>query len=832
MKPNYKWDTATKRVMNRAEASAEEMGHTLIGTENILEGVIDCLTYSVKALLDENRIDIKALKSALAGYRRGPDNTSMPGFTPRAKSVLERAEEIAVTAKSAFVTPVYVFLALLQENQCSAVLFIKKVCPGFEKLYTSVVETVYQDETKDIRRNTGNSSTFPNPPERTMRERKNKVDRFLTDMTKKAKEGGYDPVYERDKEINEAIMILARRKKGNPCFIGEAGVGKTAIVEGIAQRIAEGNVPDRLKGKRIVAMDMTALLAGTKYRGDFEERLNAVLDEAKKNKDDIFFIDEIHTLVGAGNSEGGLDASNMLKPALSRGDIRVIGATTEKEYRKYLARDKAMERRFCPVRVEEPSVEATIRILGKVRKVYEDHYGVRIEDSAIESAVKLTNRYINDRFLPDKAIDALDEVCASKVLAKAEDTPEILQLLEQINILEEKKGKSVQREAFDEAQKYKEEQDWLKKEVESLRKFQASAPGTACTVTSGDVETLISHKTGIPLNKLNLEDKKYLKNLEKELHKRIIGQDEAVAAVAKAVRRARAGMKDPNRPQGSFLFLGPTGVGKTELAKALSEVCFGSENNMIRLDMSEYMSETAVTRLIGSSPGYIGYEEGGQLTNAVRKSPYSVVLFDEIEKANPKVFDIFLQILDEGHLTDGQGVRVDFKNTIIVMTSNLGSSYVVTPKTLGFHVAETEEDRYNAMKKGIDDALKKSFRPELLNRIDEKIIFHALGKDQIREIVRLLLKRLQDKLMNEHGVKLKVTVHAEDFIAEKGFDSENGARPLKTAIRREWEDRITDTLISETVKQGDTLVIDAKNQTFTVEIQRRRRKSAKTVQKG
>ena len=660
-------------------------------------------------------------------------------------------------------------------------------------------------------RNAGNKKVTSTPT----------LDQYSRDLTQLAAEGKLDPVIGRDKEITRLIQILSRRTKNNPCLTGEPGVGKTAIVEGLAQRIVMGMVPDTVKDKRLVVLDLSGMVAGSKYRGEFEERIKNVIQEVKEHQGILLFIDEIHTIIGAGGAEGALDASNILKPSLSRGEIQLIGATTLEEYRKYIEKDAALERRFQPVTVEEPSSEETVEILKGLRPYYEKHHGVKIEDEALEAAVKMSQRYINDRFLPDKAIDIIDEAASKVQLAGYQSAPEMEQYELELNELREEKEQAVKTADIERAKKAQVRQNEVEAEMEKIRiKTERRNKRKKLVVDEAAVAETISDWTKIPLQKLTEGETKRLARLEKELHKRVIGQNEAVKAVAQAVKRGRVGLKDPNRPIGSFLFLGPTGVGKTELSKALAEAVFGSEQAMIRVDMSEYMEKHSVSKLIGSPPGYVGYEEGGQLSEKVRRNPYSVLLFDEIEKAHPDVFNILLQVLDDGHITDAQGRKVDFKQTIIIMTSNAGAQAIMEPKRLGFMSDNDEKKDYERMKGGVMEEVRRIFKPEFLNRIDDIMVFHVLNKEDIRKIVTLLLKTLEKRCAEQMEIHLTVTNAVKDFIAEKGSDNKYGARPLRRAIQSKIEDALANEILEGRVKRGDSVQVKLHKNEIAFEVKK------------
>lgn len=642
------------------------------------------------------------------------------------------------------------------------------------------------------------------------------IDKYGTDLNQRAKEGKLDPVIGREDVIERVIQILSRRTKNNPCLIGEPGVGKTAIAEGLAQEIVKGNVPETLKEKRVITLDMSGMVAGAKYRGEFEERLKNAIDEIKADGNIILFIDELHTIIGAGAAEGAIDASNILKPTLARGELQVVGATTLDEYKKHIEKDAALERRFQPVTVEEPSVEDTIKILKGLRDKYEAHHKVAITDEAIEAAAKLSHRYISDRFLPDKAIDLIDEA-ASRTRLKSSTAPKGLKEIEErINEIKTEKKAAINNQDFEKAASFRDEEKSLTDELDKKKKLWATKNSKDSKIGYEEIADVVSQWTGIPVKKLQGTESERLLNMEEILHKRVVGQEQAVEALSKAIRRSRVGLKDPKKPIGSFIFLGPTGVGKTELSKALAEAMFGDENAMIRVDMSEYMEKHSVSKLVGSPPGYVGFDEGGQLTEKIRRKPYSVVLFDEIEKAHPDVFNILLQILDDGRLTDAKGRTVDFKNTIIIMTSNVGASTIKKQRTLGFssNATDKEKSEYEKMKENVLDELKKTFRPEFLNRIDEIIVFHALNKENIKSIVSLMIDNLSKRL--EHmDIKIEVDDKAKELLAEEGFDPLFGARPLQREIRRKIEDRLSEELLKGTIQKSDTIKVSANDKELT-----------------
>ena len=695
-------------------------------------------------------------------------------------------------------------MALLKETDCVGTRLLHTLEVNIQKLYGAVLSAI------------GESGRFTKAElnmGRTMRGGSNAsstptLDQYSRDLTAMAAEGKLDPIVGRDEEIGRIVQILSRRTKNNPCLIGEPGVGKTAIAEGLAQRIVWELVPDTVLDKRVVVLDLSSMVAGSKYRGEFEERIKNVVREVSQNKNVLLFIDELHTIIGAGGAEGSLDASNILKPSLSRGEIQLIGATTIEEYRKYIEKDAALERRFQPVMVEEPDEDAAREILYGLRPYYEDHHGVTILDEAIEAAVKMSVRYINDRFLPDKALDLIDEASSKVQLSGFQAPKGILDTEKQIQQLYMEKELAVKNGDFKKAKELQKQQEEKEAQSEKERqKFKKKSKNNNMVVDENAVADIVSKWTKIPVKRLAEGESKRLARLEKELHKRVIGQEEAVRAAAQAVKRGRVGLKDPGRPIGSFLFLGPTGVGKTELSKALAEAVFGSEQAMIRVDMSEYMEKHSVSKMIGSPPGYVGYDEGGQLSEKVRRNPYSVLLFDEIEKAHPDVFNILLQVLDDGHITDAQGRKVDFKETIIIMTSNAGAQSIVEPKKLGFFTEESQEQDYERMKSGVMDEVKRIFKPEFINRIDEIIVFHALNKEHIRKIVNLLLKNLVRRCQEQMSIQLKVSAVVKDYIAQEGYDSKYGARPLRRAIQTKIEDALANEVLEKRISSGDEVQV-------------------------
>ena len=795
-----------KAALKLAEDAARSWKHSYIGTEHILVGLLDEQEGTAGKILEEFGVDREKLE-ALITKLIAPSGVLVAeksaGYSPRAQKVREQAVKEAEKQKEDLAGTEHLLLAMLKETDCVGTRLLYTMGVNIQKLYSAVLATAGID-----------TNAIPEELQMPKNQKGNKgsttptLDQYSRDLTAMAVDGKLDPVVGRDKEIARLIQILSRRTKNNPCLVGEPGVGKTAIVEGLAQRIISGMVPDSVKDKRVVVLDLSGMVAGSKYRGEFEERIRNVINEVRSNRGILLFIDELHTIIGAGGAEGALDASNILKPSLSRGEIQLIGATTLEEYRKYIEKDAALERRFQPVTVEEPSEEESIEILKGLRPYYEKHHGVVIEDSALEAAVKMSERYINDRFLPDKAIDIIDEAASKVRLGGYRMAPEVDALELELHEIQKDKEKAVKQADLSMAKELQAHQREIEAEISRYKeKEEQKNKRKKISVTEASVADIISDWTKIPVQRLTEGETKRLARLEKELHKRVIGQDEAVKAVAQAVKRGRIGLKDPNRPIGSFLFLGPTGVGKTELSKALAEAVFGSEQAMIRVDMSEYMEKHSVSKLIGSPPGYVGYDEGGQLSEKVRRNPYSVLLFDEIEKAHPDVFNILLQVLDDGHITDAHGRKVDFKQTIIIMTSNAGAQAIIEPKKLGFLSNNDEKQDYERMKSGVMEEVRRLFKPEFLNRIDEIMVFHPLNKTHIKKIVNIMLKILEKRCKEQLDIQLKITESVKDFLAEAGFDSKYGARPLRRAIQTKLEDPMANALLEGTIKRGDTVRI-------------------------
>jgi len=792
-----------RQAMNIAEEVSERLGHNYMGTEHILIGLLEADGIAGKILAGNGLEKDKLLE--LIDQLIAPDGkvgfAEANNVTPRARGVIIKSYDVARRFNSKEVGTEHLLLSLITEKDCIALRLLNTIGIDIRKIYMDIF-----------------SATGMNPADFRPEAMKGKaqakggstptLDKYSRDMTKLAQENKLDPVVGRTEEINRVIQILSRRTKNNPCLVGEPGVGKTAVVEGLARKIVEGDVPDTVKNKRVVTLDLSGMVAGSKYRGEFEERIKSVISEVISSKDVILFLDELHTIIGAGGAEGALDASNILKPSLARGELQLIGATTREEYRKYIEKDAALERRFQPIDVEEPNGEESLEILKGLRPAYEQHHKVTITDDALEAAVKLSSRYINDRFLPDKAIDLMDEAASRVRLTAFSDSPRKKELEGKLKALDEEKEEAIKREEYEKAGKIKRSQTRIKKEIEKIQEESLKKrEQTELFVTAENIADVVSGWTKIPVRKLEEEESERLRKLEEILHKRVVGQEEAVEAVAKAIRRGRVGLKDPNRPIGSFLFLGPTGVGKTELSKALAEAVFGTENSMIRVDMSEYMEKHSVSKMVGSPPGYVGYDEGGQLSEKIRRNPYSVVLFDEIEKAHPDVFNILLQVLDDGHITDAQGRKVSFKNAIIIMTSNAGAQNIVAPKTLGFSGANDAKADYKRMKDGVMDEVRRIFKPEFLNRIDDMIVFHSLSRDNIREIVGIMFEKISVRALSELNIKLKCTDDFVDHISDKGFDEKYGARPLRRAIQNEVEDRMSEEILAGNIKGGDTVTI-------------------------
>ncbi len=791
----------TQKAQNSLEKAvrvASEMGHTCVGSEHLLLGLMSEEDGIAARALAEKGVEYDETKSILAENEQtgDPTNLTVANLTPRTKRIIENAARIAVGMGHGYIGTEHLLLSLCEENGCFANQLIEAQNVSTEEVKKAVLELL------------GSSSSSPETENETVQSKSDPdlknaptLAKYGRNLCRMAKEGKIDPIIGRDNETARVIQILSRRTKNNPCLIGEPGVGKTAVVEGLAQRIVDGNVPDTLRDKIIVTLDISSMIAGAKYRGEFEERMKSVMQEVMKNKNIILFIDEIHTIIGAGNAEGAVDAANIIKPALARGEMQVIGATTIDEYRKHIEKDAALERRFQSIMVGEPTPEEAEQIMFGLRDKYEAHHKLHISDEAIKAAVNLSVRYINDRFLPDKAIDLIDEASSKKRIASFTPSDEVKELEAKLKSVTAEKEEAIKSENYESAAKLRDEEKKLADEIEAQR--ASTSRSTDLVITEDDIADIVTSWTGIPVKKLAEEESTKLLNLESILKERIIGQDEAVEAVARAIRRGRMGLKDPKRPIGSFIFLGPTGVGKTELSKVLADVMFGDPNAMIRVDMSEYMEKHSVSKMIGSPPGYVGYDEGGQLTEQIRRRPYSVVLFDEIEKAHPDVFNILLQILEDGILTDAQGRRVDFKNTIIIMTSNVGAASIIEQKKLGFtDDAKAADAAAEKTRASVMDALKHTFRPEFLNRVDEIIVFNKLGDEDIKKIARIMLSDII-KRINSLGIEIEFPDEVVSMLAKEGFDPVYGARPLRRAIVRKVEDSFSEAMLRGEIKEGD-----------------------------
>ena len=811
MRNKFTKQAQTALTLAKAAAIDFELGY--IGTEHLLLGLLSETEGAAGRVLEEFQVDGKKLVELIdklvtpAEVGNVTEIEMKPAYSPRTEKVLESAVVEAQNSGCEKAGTEHLLLAMLRETDCVGTRLLYTMGVNIQKLYAAVLGAMGYDN-ESIQEEFQAAKAMQNPGGSLTPA----LDQYSRDLTQMAAEGKLDPVVGREKEISRLIQILSRRTKNNPCLVGEPGVGKTAIAEGLAQRILAGSVPETIKDKRLVVLDLSGMVAGSKYRGEFEERIRKVVDEVRENQGILLFIDELHTIIGAGGAEGALDASNILKPSLSRGELQIIGATTLEEYRKYIEKDAALERRFQPVTVEEPSEEEAYEILKGLRPYYERHHKVEISDEALEAAVKMSVRYINDRFLPDKAIDLIDEAASKVQLSGYQASSEIEDLSREIQEILQEKERAIKTGYLSLAKECQEKQKEAEARLEQLQvKEEKKNQRKSGKVDEKAVASIVSDWTKIPVQRLTEGETRRLAQLEKELHKRVIGQEEAVHAVSQAVKRGRVGLKDPNRPIGSFLFLGPTGVGKTELSKALAQAVFGSEQAMIRVDMSEYMEKHSVSKLIGSPPGYVGYDEGGQLSEKVRRNPYSVILFDEIEKAHPDVFNILLQVLDDGHITDAHGRKVDFKQTIIIMTSNAGAQAIVEPKQLGFISQKDEKKDYEKMKSGVMEEVRRLFKPEFLNRIDEIMVFHTLNKEEIRKIVLLLLKSLEKRCEEQMDIHLNVTNSAVDYIAEAGFDAKYGARPLRRAIQSKIEDRLANELLEGKIKRGDIVQVQYRN---------------------
>ena len=795
-----------QEILKEAKRISKKLGQNYIGSEHLLMALTFVSDTAPFVVLQENGVTIQSIinilsQIPLAGGNFGAEKSK---YTKSAESIPELAGNEAKRLESTEIGSEHLLIAVLKHLDCTAVKIILSLKANIQKIYVDIMSACGVDgstakkEFVSLKKGKNKSKASATPT----------LDQFSRDMTMDARMGNLDPVIGREKEIERVLQILSRRMKNNPCMVGEPGVGKTAVAEGIAYLIAAGDVPDTVRDKRLLSLDLSSMVAGSKYRGEFEERIKKVIAEVKNAGNVILFVDELHTIIGAGGAEGAIDASNILKPSLSRGEIQMIGATTRAEYRKYIEKDAALERRFQPVYVEEPTNEETVEILKGLRPAYEEHHHVEISDQALETAVSLSVRYISDRFLPDKAIDLMDEACSRKRLGFGKKAKKTLPLELEIQALSDDLENLLEAGGIDEAAELLKKQRKLEAKLDKMKQNKNAKN---VVVDAEDIADVVSVWTKIPVNKLTEQESKRLERLEEELHKRVVGQNEAVDAVAKAIKRSRVGLKDPKRPVGSFLFLGPTGVGKTELSKALAEAVFGSEDALIRVDMSEYMEKHSVSKLIGSPPGYVGFEEGGQLSEKVRSNPYSVILFDEIEKAHSDVFNILLQVLDDGHITDSQGRKVDFKNTIIIMTSNTGAQRIIDPKKLGFVTASNADTEHEDMKKNVMDEVKQNFKPEFLNRIDDIIVFRALTEDDVRNISNLLLKELKQRVASQMEIQLKFGDAVKKLIFEKGYDKKYGARPLKRAIQTNIEDELAEAVLKGEIKRGDTVQVTVRN---------------------
>ena len=801
-----------KKALNYANRLSRSSGCNYVGTEHILAGLLKEGTGVAAEVLTANNVELEALLKLIDELVAAGEEVTVAdrdGYSPRTQMVLDRAREMADRFDSERIGTEHLLLAIIKEGDCAASRLLNTMGANPQKLFVDILAAMGENPAQyreEIQRGRNEEATLTPT-----------LDQYSRDLTAMARAGRLDPVIGREKETERVIQILCRRGKNNPCLIGEPGVGKTAIVEGIAQSLVNGNVPDIVADKRLVSLDMSGLVAKSKYRGEFEDRIKKVINEVETAGNVLLFIDELHTIIGAGGAEGALDASNILKPALARGDVQVIGATTIEEYRKYIEKDAALERRFQPVQVEEPTEEESIEILKGLRKLYEKHHHVQITDEGVEASVRLSARYVNDRFLPDKAIDLMDEAAAKARLGMMHGSDEMMQLNREIHQTELDMEHALQGGDIEKARTLKETRENLQASREKLeKKNRRVSKNKVPVVGENEIADVVAGWTKIPVSRLTESEASRLQKLEETLHKRVIGQEEAVSAVSKAVRRGRVGLKDPKRPIGSFLFLGPTGVGKTEVSKALAEAVFGNEESMIRVDMSEYMEKHSVSKMIGSPPGYVGHEDGGQLSEKVRRNPFSVILFDEIEKAHPDVFNILLQVLDDGHITDSQGRKVDFKNTIIIMTSNAGAQSIIEPKKLGFGAKEDEKQDHERMKASVMEEVKRIFKPEFLNRIDETIVFRALNKDDMKKIIGIMVRDLQKRCKEQLQIDLVVREAAKEFIVEKAYDRKYGARPLRRKLQDEVEDRLADALIRGEIHAKDRVIVTTKNKEIIV----------------
>lgn len=807
-----------QEALNHAAETAAVLGHGYIGSEHLLIGLIRSEGSLASSVLLNNDVTDEKIMN-LVYQLIAPDSSvsvkEPSGYTPRLRKILENAAKEALRFHADLIGTEHILIAFIKEPESVAARLLNTIGVGVKKLYVDILLAMGEDTSSY-------KEDFQNGRIRTQAKNATAtLEQYSRDLTEMASQGQLDPVVGRESEIQRVIQILSRRTKNNPCLIGEPGVGKTAIAEGLAARIVEGNVPDTLKDKRLMTLDLSGMVAGSKYRGEFEERIKRVIAEVKAAGNVLLFLDELHTIIGAGGAEGAIDASNILKPSLARGEIQLVGATTLEEYRKYIEKDAALERRFQPVKVDEPTEEESVEILKGIRSKYEEHHKVEITDAALEAAVKLSKRYINDRFLPDKAIDLIDEASSRARLNGYVMPDGIKKLEEEIKKLDEKKEEAIKNEAFEEAGEIKKKQIRRKdKLAKMIKDWETEKTEKSLVVDENEIAEVIAVWTKIPVQRIAQAESEKLMKLEETLHKRVIGQEEAVTAVAKAIRRGRVGLKDPNRPIGSFLFLGPTGVGKTELSKTLADAMFGSENALIRVDMSEFMEKHTVSKLIGSPPGYVGYDEGGQFSEKVRRNPYSVVLFDEVEKAHPDVFNVLLQVLDDGHITDATGRVVDFKNTVIIMTSNAGAENIVEPKSLGFVSGVDEKQKHENMKGKVMDEVKRIFKPEFINRIDEIIVFHALNKEQIGSIVDILIGAVNKRIMEQMKLSIELDDEAKKFLVDKGYDAKYGARPLRRAIQNEIEDTLAEKILEGKIKHGNRVRVTVKDNKLDFSLKR------------
>lgn len=811
MQSNY--TEKAKAALLLAQKEARKFNQNYIGTEHILIGLLKENTATAAKVLQDNGVDYRKIKELMEDLIAPGDKVALKekdGYSPKATAVLDEAAVQAERFGYEKVGTEHILLALIKDSDNVAIRLLNTLGVSTQRIYIDVLIAMGEDGNLykvDLNKNKGRQKTI--------------LEQFSRNLTHLAQIGKIDPVIGREDEIKRVIQIISRRTKNNPCLIGEPGVGKTAIVEGLAGKIVRGEVPDSLKDKKVLSVDLSAILAGTKYRGEFEDRLRKILAEIEERGDVILFIDEIHTIIGAGDAEGGVDASNILKPAMARGEIQLIGATTISEYRKYVERDAALERRLQPVHVEEPTKEETIAILNGIIAKYEEHHNVKVSKEAIQAAVELSVRYIHDRNLPDKAIDILDEAAAAIKLYSSKETAKLEKISSEISKKEQEFESALTQDEMEKASEINKELEKLRKKYGRVQKTYVGLKDEKTVVTESDVEKIVSVWTKIPVTKLAEKETEKLLKLEEILHKRVIGQEEAVIAVAKAVRRGRVGLKDPNRPIGSFLFLGPTGVGKTELSKALAQAMFDSEDSIIRVDMSEYMEGHSVSKMIGSPPGYVGFDEGGQLSEKVRKNPYSVVLFDEIEKAHPDVFNVLLQVLDDGHITDSKGRKVSFKNTILIMTSNVGAKRIMEPKNLGFQTEHSEEKDYEKMKRGVMEEVKRTFKPEFINRIDEIMVFHALNHQNMLDIIELLTKALAKRCQEQLNINLSFTKEVKEYLVEKCADAKMGARPLKRGIQSAVEDLLAEEILAGKVKENDDVTVEVNEEKIQFSVKNR-----------